>query len=277
MDVNQFIQLALAEDLGDGDHSSLACIPENAQSRARLLVKDKGILAGIDRGIAVLLAVDPQLQIEKLLQDGDHVSAGDIAFTVSGHARSILSGERLCLNIMQHMSGIATATAAIVKSLEGTSCRLLDTRKTTPLNRLLQKEAVRIGGGHNHRFGLYDMIMIKDNHIDFAGGIAQAISAAKNYLQHQNKQLKIEVEARNLAEVESILANGPVDRIMLDNFSFDELKTAVQLIGEVAETEASGGITAENVREYALCGVNYISMGAITHSVKNFDLSLKAY
>lgn len=277
MDVNQFIQLALAEDLGDGDHSSLACIPENAQSRARLLVKDKGILAGIDRGIAVLLAVDPQLQIEKLLQDGDHVSAGDIAFTVSGHARSILSGERLCLNIMQHMSGIATATAAIVKSLEGTSCRLLDTRKTTPLNRLLQKEAVRIGGGHNHRFGLYDMIMIKDNHIDFAGGIAQAISAAKNYLQHQNKQLKIEVEARNLAEVESILANGPVDRIMLDNFSFDELKTAVQLIGEAAETEASGGITAENVREYALCGVNYISMGAITHSVKNFDLSLKAY
>lgn len=277
MDVNQFIQLALAEDLGDGDHSSLACIPENAQSRARLLVKDKGILAGIDRGIAVLLAVDPQLQIEKLLQDGDHVSAGDIAFTVSGHARSILSGERLCLNIMQHMSGIATATAAIVKSLEGTSCRLLDTRKTTPLNRLLQKEAVRIGGGHNHRFGLYDMIMIKDNHIDFAGGIAQAISAAKNYLQHQNKQLKIEVEARNLAEVESILANGPVDRIMLDNFSFDELKTAVQLIGEAAETEASGGITAENVREYALCGVHYISMGAITHSVKNFDLSLKAY
>lgn len=277
MDVNQFIQLALAEDLGDGDHSSLACIPENAQSRARLLVKDKGILAGIDRGIAVLLAVDPQLQIEKLLQDGDHVSAGEIAFTVSGHARSILSGERLCLNIMQHMSGIATATAAIVKSLEGTSCRLLDTRKTTPLNRLLQKEAVRIGGGHNHRFGLYDMIMIKDNHIDFAGGIAQAISAAKNYLQHQNKQLKIEVEARNLAEVESILANGPVDRIMLDNFSFDELKTAVQLIGEAAETEASGGITAENVREYALCGVHYISMGAITHSVKNFDLSLKAY
>lgn len=277
MDVNQFIQLALAEDLGDGDHSSLACIPENAQSRARLLVKDNGILAGIDRGIAVLKTVDPHLHIEQLLYDGAPVKPGDIAFTVSGSARSILSGERLCLNIMQHMSGIATATAAIVKSLEGTSCRLLDTRKTTPLNRLLQKEAVRIGGGQNHRFGLYDMIMIKDNHIDFAGGIAQAISSTKNYLQQINKKLKIEVEARSLEEVESILANGPVDRIMLDNFSFDDLKKAVMLIGDAAETEASGGITAENARAYALCGVNYISMGAITHSVKNFDLSLKAY
>ncbi len=277
MDLQDFIRLSLAEDIGDGDHSSLACIPASASSRAKLLVKENGILAGSELGYAVLLAVDPTLQISPLLQDGSPVQYGDIAFTVSGSARSILTGERLCLNIMQRMSGIATATAAIVKKLEGTSCKLLDTRKTTPLNRFLEKEAVRIGGGNNHRFGLYDMIMIKDNHIDFAGGIGQAIAATRKYLEEKGKSLKIEVEARNLPEVREILAHGPVDRIMLDNFSFQLLREAVALIGDQAETEASGGITADNVAEYAACGVDFISMGALTHTVKNFDLSLKAY
>ncbi len=277
MQLDEFIRLSLAEDVGDGDHSSIACIPAEAQSRAQLLVKDSGILAGIEVGLAVLKTVDPRLHFTTQLKDGDRVTPGDIAFTVSGSARNILTAERLCLNIMQRMSGIATITASIVAQLQGTSCILLDTRKTTPLNRFLEKAAVRIGGGQNHRFGLYDMIMIKDNHIDFAGGIGPAIERAKAYLKSLNKQLKIEVEARNLEEVAEILANGPVDRIMLDNFSFADLRTAVSLIGNQAETEASGGITPDNAIDYARCGVNYLSMGALTHTIKNFDLSLKAY
>jgi nicotinate-nucleotide pyrophosphorylase (carboxylating) len=277
MQLVDFIRLSLAEDIGDGDHSSLACIPAEAQSRARLLVKDTGVLAGLTVGTAVLRAVDPTLKIQTLLTDGTPIKPGDIAFTVSGNACSILTGERLCLNIMQRISGVATNTAKIVDTLQGTNCILLDTRKTTPLNRFLEKAAVRIGGGQNHRFGLYDLIMIKDNHIDFAGGIAQAVHRAKDYLKAQGKNLKIEVEARNLEEVAEILACGPVDRIMLDNFSFPDLRTAVALIGKQTETEASGGITSENAINYALCGVNYISMGALTHTIKNFDLSLKAY
>lgn len=275
--LEEFIRLSLAEDVGDGDHSSLACIPAEAQSRAKLLVKDSGILAGMEIGMAVLHAVDPSLLIKPLLTDGAKVAPGDIAFTVAGSARSILTAERLCLNIMQRMSGVATNTASIVARLQGTACILLDTRKTTPLNRFLEKAAVRIGGGQNHRFGLYDMIMIKDNHIDFAGGIGPAISRTKAYLKENRKNLRIEVEARNLEEVAEILANGPVDRIMLDNFSFADLRTAVSLIGQQAETEASGGITPENAIDYARCGVNYISLGALTHTIKNFDLSLKAF
>jgi len=275
--LEDFIRQSLAEDIGDGDHSSLACIPADAQSRAKLLVKDTGILAGTEIGTAVLRAVDPELQISPLLTDGTAVQPGDIAFTVSGNARSILTAERLCLNIMQRMSGIASNTSRIVATLQGTNCILLDTRKTTPLNRFLEKAAVRIGGGQNHRFGLYDLIMIKDNHIDFAGGIGPAISRTREYLDATGKKLKIEVEARNLDEVAEILAHGPVNRIMLDNFSFADLRTAVQLIGKQAETEASGGITPENAVEYARCGVNFISIGALTHTIKNFDLSLKAY
>lgn len=275
--LEDFIRQSLAEDIGDGDHSSLACIPADAQSRAKLLVKDTGILAGTEIGTAVLRAVDPTLQISPLLTDGTVVQPGDIAFTVSGNARSILTAERLCLNIMQRMSGIASNTARIVATLQGTNCILLDTRKTTPLNRFLEKAAVRIGGGQNHRFGLYDLIMIKDNHIDFAGGIGPAIRRTRDYLEATGKKLKIEVEARNLDEVAEILAHGPVNRIMLDNFSFADLRTAVQLIGKQAETEASGGITPENAVEYARCGVNFISIGALTHTIKNFDLSLKAY
>lgn len=277
MTLTDFIQQALAEDIGDGDHSSIACIPASAQSRAKLLVKDTGILAGVDIGLAVLNTVDPLLKVERKLNDGAAVQPGDIAFTVTGSARSILTGERLCLNIMQRMSGVATNTAKVVSQLQGTGCIVLDTRKTTPLNRFLEKAAVRIGGGQNHRFGLFDMIMIKDNHIDFAGGIGPAISRAKTYLAEKNKRLKIEVEARNLDEVSEILANGPVDRIMLDNFSFADLRTAVNLIGNQAETEASGGISPENALDYARCGVNFISIGALTHTIKNFDLSLKAY
>lgn len=277
MQLEDFIRLALAEDIGDGDHSSLSCIPVDAKSRAKLLVKDTGILAGMTIGTAVLKAVDPDLVISPLIADGTSVKPGDVAFTVSGSARNILTGERLCLNIMQRMSGIASNTARIVATLEGINCILLDTRKTTPLNRFLEKAAVRIGGGQNHRFGLYDLIMIKDNHIDFAGGIGPAISRAKAYLEAKGKNLKIEVEARNLAEVAEILSCGPVDRIMLDNFSFADLRTAVALIDKRSETEASGGITPENAVDYARCGVNYISIGALTHTIKNFDLSLKAY
>lgn len=277
MDIHEFIRLAIQEDVGSGDHTSLSCIAENTQSKARLLVKDEGILAGLEVGILVLKTFDPSLQINQLLSDGASVRKGEIAFTVTGSARSILTAERLCLNIMQRMSGIATATHQLVKKLEGTHCKLLDTRKTTPLNRWLEKEAVRIGGGTNHRFGLYDMIMIKDNHADYAGGISAAIQRTRAYLNAQNLQLKIEVETRNLEEVKEVLQNLPVDRIMLDNFTPDRIQEAIQLINGRCETEASGGITFETIRDYALAGVDYISVGALTHSVKSFDLSLKAF
>lgn len=277
MDIHEFIRLAIQEDVGTGDHTSLSCIAENTQSKARLLVKDEGILAGLEVGILVLKTFDPSLQINQLLSDGASVRKGEIAFTVMGSARSILTAERLCLNIMQRMSGIATATHQLVKKLEGTHCKLLDTRKTTPLNRWLEKEAVRIGGGTNHRFGLYDMIMIKDNHADYAGGISAAIQRTRAYLNAQNLQLKIEVETRNLEEVKEVLQNLPVDRIMLDNFTPDRIQEAIQLINGRCETEASGGITFETIRDYALAGVDYISVGALTHSVKSFDLSLKAF
>ncbi len=276
MQLDAFVRLSLEEDLGNGDHTSLACIPAHTTAKAQLLVKDQGILAGVSIAQAIYRQYDPQLSAEIILEDGSPVSRGDIAFYLSGPARSILAVERLSLNIIQRMSGVATATAAVVKELEGTGCQVLDTRKTTPLNRFLEKEAVRIGGGTNHRFGLYDMIMIKDNHVDYAGGIEAAIRQTHAYLQRAKLTLDIEVEARNIQEVKQIVAVGGIRRIMLDNFSFDQLREAVDFIAGRYETEASGGITPQNARAYALCGVDYISMGALTHTIKNFDLSLKA-
>lgn len=276
MQLDAFVQLALQEDLGSGDHTSLACIPANAMAKAKLLVKDSGILAGVQVAEAIYSQYDPQLSVEILLHDRSAVNHGDIAFFLYGPAQSILAVERLSLNIMQRMSGVATATAEVVKQLEGTSCQVLDTRKTTPLNRFLEKEAVRLGGGTNHRFGLYDMIMIKDNHVDYAGGIEAAIRQTHHYLQREKLSLDIEVEARNLNEVKQIVAVGGIRRIMLDNFSYDHLREAVDFIAGRFETEASGGITLQNAREHALCGVDFISMGSLTHTIKNFDLSLKA-
>ncbi len=276
MDLNTFIRLALAEDLGSGDHTSLACVPATAQSKAKLLVKDTGIIAGIEIAQAIYKHYDSQLKVDLRLQDGQAVTPGDIAFYLAGSAQHILAVERLSLNIMQMMSGIATATSQVVKALEGTKCRVLDTRKTTPLNRFLQKEAVKIGGGTNHRIGLYDMVMIKDNHVDYAGGIAAAISATKNYLAAKQLDLQIEIETRNLQELDEVLRIGGVHRIMLDNYNFEDLRTAVARIDGQYETEASGGISVANARAYADCGVDFISIGALTHTVKNFDLSLKA-
>jgi nicotinate-nucleotide pyrophosphorylase (carboxylating) len=276
MDLSTFIRLALAEDLGSGDHTSLACVPATAKSKAKLLIKDTGILAGVEIAKAIYTHYDPQLQVDQHLQDGQAVKPGDIAFFLAGSAQNILAVERLSLNIMQMMSGIATATGQVVKALEGTKCHVLDTRKTTPLNRFLQKEAVKIGGGTNHRIGLYDMVMIKDNHVDYAGGIAAAISATKSYLATKQLDLQIEIETRNLQELDEVLRIGGVHRIMLDNYSFEDLHTAVARIDGQYETEASGGISVANARAYADCGVDYISIGALTHTVKNFDLSLKA-
>jgi nicotinate-nucleotide pyrophosphorylase (carboxylating) len=276
MDLNTFIRLALAEDLGSGDHTSLACVPATAKSKAKLLIKDTGILAGVEIAKAIYTHYDPQLQVDQHLQDGQAVKPGDIAFFLAGSAQNILAVERLSLNIMQMMSGIATATGQVVKALEGTKCHVLDTRKTTPLNRFLQKEAVKIGGGTNHRIGLYDMVMIKDNHVDYAGGIAAAISATKSYLAAKQLDLQIEIETRNLKELDEVLRIGGVHRIMLDNYSFEDLRTAVARVGGQYETEASGGISVANARAYADCGVDFISIGALTHTVKNFDLSLKA-
>lgn len=276
MQLDAFVRLALEEDLGSGDHTSLACIPAQSIAKAKLLVKDQGILAGVRAAAAIYQQYDPKLSIDIRLQDGAAVQPGDIAFYLHGPAQSILAVERLSLNIMQRMSGVATATAQVVKQLEGTHCKVLDTRKTTPLNRFLEKEAVRIGGGTNHRFGLFDMIMIKDNHVDYAGGIEAAIRQTHAYLQREKLQLDIEVEARNLDEVKQIIAVGGIRRIMLDNFSYDKLREAVDYIAGRYETEASGGITPQNAREYALCGVDFISMGSLTHTIKNFDLSLKA-
>lgn len=271
-----FIELALAEDVGDGDHSSLACVPNDVLGKAHMLVKEDGILAGVEIGISIFKKVDAELTITVLLSDGASVKPGDITMTVAGSRQSILKAERLVLNVMQRMSGIATYTFKIVQLLKGTNTKVLDTRKTTPLLRALEKQAVKIGGGENHRFGLFDMIMLKDNHIDYAGGIAAALSKTKEYLNSTGRDLKIEVEARDLNEVKEILAIGGVDRIMLDNFNYSDTKTAVKIIGNTCETESSGGITIDTIRAYAECGVDYISVGALTHSIKSLDISLKA-
>ena len=273
---SHLITQALVEDLGDGDHTSLSCIPLTAIGKAHLLVKQEGILAGVEVALEVFRLVDSDLQIELFLSDGDEIKYGDVAFIIKGKAQSILIAERLALNYMQRMSGIATHTAYLKSMIGKSSTKLLDTRKTTPNNRFFEKMAVKIGGGENHRFGLYDMVMIKDNHIDYAGGIEQAISKTKEYLKAKKLDIPIEVEARNLAEVETILAAEKVDRIMLDNFNYTDMKTAVNLIGDYAETEASGGITEDTIGEYAKCGVDYISVGALTHQIKSLDLSLKA-
>jgi nicotinate-nucleotide pyrophosphorylase (carboxylating) len=275
--IDLFIKNAIAEDLGDGDHTSMSTIPAGTQGRAKLLVKEDGILAGVELAMEIFSQVDSALQTEIFLKDGDEVKYGDIAFTVSGSSHSILLAERLVLNCMQRMSGIATKTNHVVQLLASYQTKILDTRKTTPGLRYLEKWAVRIGGGVNHRIGLYDMILIKDNHVDYAGGIANAITAANQYLADHGKQLEIEIEVRNLDELSQVLEKGMVNRIMLDNFSFADLKQAVKMIGHRFITEASGGITEESITEYAACGVDYISMGALTHSVKSLDMSLKAY
>lgn len=274
--INTFIQAALLEDIADGDHTSLATIPEAAQGKARLLVKDTGILAGVELAKYIFKAVDERIEMQTLLNDGDEIKYGDIAFYVNGPDRSILTAERLVLNCMQRMSGIATVTNEIVKKLEGTKCKVLDTRKTTPNFRLPEKWAVKIGGGVNHRYGLFDMILIKDNHVDYAGGIKNALLSAQRYLAENKKLLPIEIEVRNLSELQEVLEIGGVIRIMLDNFSFENIREALKLIDGRFPVEASGGITPETVRNYAECGVDYVSMGYLTHSVKSLDLSLKA-
>ncbi len=275
-EINLIIANAIREDVGDGDHSALACIPKNAVGKAQLLVKDNGILAGVAFAEKVFAYVDTNLKIETLLNDGDIIKKGDIAFYVSGSSQSILKAERFVLNAMQRMSAIATKTHKFASLLSGTSTRVLDTRKTTPGIRALEKWAVKIGGGENHRFALYDMIMLKDNHIDFAGGISNAINKTKTYLKENNLNLKIIVEARNLEEIKEILQHEGVHRILIDNFNYEDTKKAVSLIGKQCQTESSGGITLETARKYAECGVDYISSGALTHSVYNLDLSLKA-
>ncbi len=274
-ELRKFIKNALIEDLGDGDHSSLGSIPQDSISKAQLIIKDEGIIAGIELAEMIFKEVDNTLKINKKINDGEKVNNDDIAFTVEGNCISILSAERLVLNCMQHMSAIATKTNYLNSLISHTKCRLLDTRKTTPLNRIIEKWAVRIGGGMNHRFGLYDMIMIKDNHIDFAGSISQAIRKTKQYIEQMGKNLDIIVEARNLNEVNQILKED-VQRILLDNFDYKETKKAVTIIGNKCETESSGGITEKNIAKYANCGINFISVGALTHSLPNFDLSLKA-
>jgi nicotinate-nucleotide pyrophosphorylase (carboxylating) len=272
----KFIELALFEDVRDGDHTANATVPINAQGKAKLLVKDHGILAGVELSKLIFEVVDPSLEVEILKKDGDPIKYGDIVLYVKGNDRSILKAERLVLNCMQRMSGIATVTADIVKKLEGTKCKVLDTRKTTPSFRLLEKWAVKIGGGVNHRFGLFDMILIKDNHVDYAGGVKNALLAAQNYIKEGDYNLNIEIEVRNLAELAEVLEIGGVIRIMLDNFSFENIKEALIMINGRFPVEASGGITPETIREYADCGVDYVSMGYLTHSVKSLDLSLKA-
>lgn len=275
-EIDIIIANAIREDVGDGDHSSLACIPNSATGKAKLLVKDEGIIAGVEFAKKVFAYVDNNMIVETLIEDGERVKYGDIVFYIEGASQSILKAERLVLNAMQRMSAIATKTRQFVDLLEGTGTKILDTRKTTPGIRALEKWAVKIGGGENHRFALYDMIMLKDNHIDFCGSITKAIETTKQYLKDQNKDLKIIVEARNLEEIEEILKTEGVYRILIDNFDYENTKKAVQLIGDKCLTESSGGINEKTVRKYAECGVNYISSGALTHSVYNMDLSLKA-
>jgi nicotinate-nucleotide pyrophosphorylase (carboxylating) len=274
--LGEFILRSIGEDLGDGDHSSLACIPWEAQGTAKLLIKEEGILAGVAVAKVTFAAIDKDLICEIFIEDGKHVSPGDIGFNVSGRQQSILKSERLVLNIMQRMSGIATSTNQYVTRVSGLKAKILDTRKTTPGLRFLEKEAVCIGGGMNHRMGLFDMIMLKDNHIVFAGGIEKAIEKTRDYLKKSSRKLKIEIEVRNLDDVKRIIATGGVNRIMLDNFSLDDTAEAVKLIAGRYETESSGGITLETVRSYAECGVDFISVGALTHHIKSLDMSLKA-
>ncbi|MBL7904584.1 MAG: carboxylating nicotinate-nucleotide diphosphorylase [Bacteroidales bacterium] len=277
MTIEEIIIAALAEDIGDGDHTSLSTIPSGATGKARLLIKQPGIISGIELARRIFKAVDAEIVMLPLLNDGDQVSTGDVAFTVEGPSAAILRAERLVLNFMQRMSGIATTTSLYVKALEGLKTRVLDTRKTTPLLREIEKMAVVHGGGFNHRFGLFDMILIKDNHVDFAGGIVQAIHSANQYLQRTGKKLKIEIEVRNFGELRQVMETGGVHRIMLDNFRPDDLTKAVETIAGKYETEASGGITLETLREYAETGVDFISVGALTHQIRSLDLSLKAF
>ena len=274
--LDALIKLWFAEDIGDGDHTTLSCIPTDAIGKSQLIIKEEGILAGVEVAKRVFHLFDSDLKMTQFLHDGDRVKVGDIAFVVEGRIQSLLQTERLILNIMQRMSGIATRTAEYVKLLESTHTRVLDTRKTTPGLRLLEKEAVKIGGGCNHRIGLYDMILLKDNHVDFAGGIDKAITRAKEYCKTKGKNLKIEIEVRNFDEIHQVMAVGGVDRIMLDNFTPADTKKAVELIGGKYETESSGGITFDTLRQYAECGVDYISVGALNHSVKSLDMSFKA-
>ncbi len=274
--IDELIDIAIKEDVGDGDHSSLACIPKDAHGKAQLLVKENGLIAGIELAKLIFKQFDSSLQFTQILNDGDTIEIGDIAFSIEGKSQSILKAERLVLNFMQRMSGIATKTNHYVKLLNGLNTKILDTRKTTPGLRKIEKMAVKIGGGMNHRMGLYDMIMIKDNHIDYAGGISAAIARTVNYLKNNNKELKIEIEVRNLNELNEVLSYGKIDRIMLDNFSYKDLKTAVKLIDKKYETEASGGITEQTIKNYAECGVDFISVGALTHQINSLDLSLKA-
>ncbi len=275
-EIELIISNAVREDVGEGDHSSLACIPKDAKGRAKLLVKDEGIIAGVEFAKKVFAFIDEDLKVETLIQDGERVQKRDIVFYVEGSSQSILKAERLVLNGMQRMSAIATKTNEFVKKLEGTQTKILDTRKTTPGIRALEKWAVKIGGGENHRFALYDMIMLKDNHIDFAGGITQAINKTKAYLKEQNLDLKIIVEARDMKEIQEILESDGIYRILIDNFNYEDTKKAVAFINKKCLTESSGGITLESVRRYAECGVDFVSSGALTHSVYNMDLSLKA-
>ena len=274
--IYEIIDNALREDIGDGDHSSLACVPADAQGKATLYVKDDGVSAGVELAQLIFHRYDPKLKMETFINDGAEVKKGDIAFTLTGSSRSILATERLVLNFMQRMSGIATQTRQIVKLIEGTSVQLLDTRKTTPGIRYMEKWAVRIGGGGNHRFALYDMIMLKDNHVDYAGGVKPAIERTNEYLRTTGRKLKIEIEVRNEEELKEILETGNVDRIMLDNFTPERIKAVINTIPAEYETEASGGITLDNIRGYAETGVQFISVGALTHSFKSLDMSLKA-
>ena len=274
--IDDLIKLAFAEDIGDGDHTTLCCIPADEMGKSKLLIKEAGVLAGVDMARRIFSAFDPELKMTVYIEDGAEVKPGDIAFVVEGKVQSLLQTERLMLNVMQRMSGIATVTRKYVKQLEGLHTRVLETRKTTPGLRMLEKAAVKIGGGVNHRIGLFDMILLKDNHIDFAGGIENAITRAHEYLKEKGKNLKIEIEVRNMDELEEVMQVGGVDRIMLDNFTPELTRKAVERIGGKYETESSGGITFDTLREYAECGVDFISVGALTHSVKGLDMSFKA-
>ena len=273
---DRLIDLAFAEDIGDGDHTTLCCIPEDAMGKSHLLIKEDGILAGVEVAKEVFRRFDPELQVNVLIADGVRVNKGDVAMVVTGKVRSLLQTERLMLNIMQRMSGIATMTNRYVERLKGTNTRVLDTRKTTPGMRILEKQAVKIGGGCNHRIGLFDMILLKDNHIDFCGGIENAIDRCHKYLKEKGLDLKIEIEVRNFDELGRVLAHGGVDRVMFDNFTVDDTRKAVEMIGGKFETESSGGITFDTIRQYAECGVDFVSVGALTHSVKGLDMSFKA-
>ncbi len=273
---DRLIDLSFAEDIGDGDHTTLCCIPDTAMGKSHLLIKEDGILAGVEVAKRVFARFDPTMQVEVLINDGAHVKKGDIAMVVTGKVRSLLQTERLMLNIMQRMSGIATMTAKYVERLKGTKTHVLDTRKTTPGMRMLEKQAVKIGGGMNHRIGLFDMILLKDNHVDFAGGIANAINRCHEYLKEKRLNLKIEIEVRNFDELRQAMECGGINRIMLDNFSVEDTKKAVEIVAGRYETESSGGITFDTIRDYAECGVDFISVGALTHSVKGLDMSFKA-